>query len=284
MSIALKRLNNSNIEDLVDLSKLIGWDYNCEEVQTVLESGRIYGHVNEEGKLLSSAAIINYKENLSSIGMVIVNPNYRGLGLGKAVTEACIHSITKGKSIMLISTPEGEPVYRKLGFQPVSFVHKCLCDNSLSQQHASLHNQYDVQVYRDKDFVHINQLDSRAVGADRSQFLKIRINQSKKSLVMKNSVGEVVGFGLSIQTPENLILGPIVAFNDQIAITLINELSKNHLGKLRIDIPNGKESFLQTLEKKGFKKVAEPPIMMLNSSDLLVRNNSLYGIAAQIFG
>lgn len=284
MSIELKRLNNSNIEDLVGLSKLIGWDYNCEEVQTVLECGRIYGHINEDGKLLSSAAIINYKGNLSSIGMVIVNPKYRGLGLGIAVTEACIHSTTKETSIMLISTPEGKPVYRRLGFQPVSFVHKCLCENYISQQYAPLHNQYDIQDYKDEDFVHVNQLDRQAVGADRSHFLKIRINQSRKSLVMKNSVGEVIGFGLSIQTPENLILGPIMGFSDQIAITLINELSKNHLGKLRIDIPNGKENFLQILEKKGFKKVGEPPIMMLSSSDLLVRNNSLYGIAAQIFG
>ncbi|QSX24179.1 GNAT family N-acetyltransferase [Priestia megaterium] len=284
MSISLKRLNESDIEDLVNLSKSIGWDYDCDEVQTVLDSGRIYGHVNEEGKLLSSAAIITYGQSLASIGMVIVNPDYRGLGLGKGVTEACIHSISGEKLIMLISTPEGEPVYRKLGFQSVSFVHKCLCNNYISQQHSPLHNQYDVHVYQDKDFLEVNELDRGAVGAARSQFLKIRINQSKKSLVVKNLVGEVVGFGLGIQTPENLILGPIIASNDQIAMILINELSKNHFGKLRIDIPEGKESFLQILEEKGFKKVAQPPIMMLNSPDLSVRNNSLYGIAAQIFG
>ncbi|MFD3448919.1 GNAT family N-acetyltransferase [Microbacteriaceae bacterium 4G12] len=284
MSISLKALNKLDIEKIVNLSHSVGWDYDQHEIQTVLDSGNIYGHINEHDELLSSAAIIPYGQDLASIGMVIVNPQYRGLGLGKSVVEACINSITSNTPIMLISTDEGKPMYEKLGFQTVSSVHKYLCDHYITPTSSCLHNQYDIGFYQDKDFPQIKQLDQEAVGPNREDFLKHRIRQSKRSLVARGTNGDIVGFGLSIQTPANLILGPIVALNDQVATLLIHSLSKNHSGRLRIDISQGKESFIQDLENIGFQKISQPPVMLLHADKLPPRNNTLYGIAAQIFG
>lgn len=38
------------------------------------------------------------------------------------------------------------------------------------------------------------------------------------------------------------------------------------------------------LEQSGFTKVSQPPIMILNATNMPNRNQTLYGIAAQIFG
>ncbi len=108
--------------------------------------------------------------------------------------------------------------------------------------------------------------------------------QSDQCIVVKDTKENVVGYGLSIQTPENKIIGPVVAKNEEIAMRIVHDLAKGHNGKLRIDVLEGKKDFMKVLESSGFKKVNTPPIMLKNSGQLLKRNNELYSIAAQIFG
>ncbi|WP_286164697.1 MULTISPECIES: hypothetical protein [Clostridia] len=80
------------------------------------------------------------------------------------------------------------------------------------------------------------------------------------------------------------MLGPIIAPNHHIASLLIDKLANNHQGELRIDIPSGGEAFMLQLEKCGFVKVSQPPIMIKIAKELPSRNKTLFGIAAQIFG
>jgi len=68
------------------------------------------------------------------------------------------------------------------------------------------------------------------------------------------------------------------------AMRIVHALARGHDGRLRMDVPKGKDGFLKELEIAGFQKVNTPPIMMENSNQLLKRNNELYSIAAQIFG
>jgi N-acetylglutamate synthase-like GNAT family acetyltransferase len=280
----IKELDSTNIHQLVNLSDCVGWDYGEEEIETVLTCGGIFGHIDETGNLLSSAAIIPFGIELSSIGMVIVHPDYRGLRLGKSIMEAIVQSDATTMPKMLISTDEGKPLYEKIGFRTVSYVHKYICPTYHAKEHISYSDVYSVRLYQDNDFSQITKLDRNAVGIKRSEFLKVRIHQSKETVVVKNVSGELVGFGLSIETKANLILGPIVALNDQIATIVIHNLSKDYDGKLRIDIPEENKGYGQYLERLGFEKVAQPPIMLLGATKLPKRNNTLYGIAAQIFG
>ncbi|OQO98791.1 GNAT family N-acetyltransferase, partial [Geobacillus sp. 44B] len=87
-SVNLVTFGYEDIPELILLSASVGWDYDEHEIRTMMKSGKIYGHKNEEGKVVSSAAIIPYDTSLASIGMVIVHEEYRGMGLGKIVTRA----------------------------------------------------------------------------------------------------------------------------------------------------------------------------------------------------
>jgi hypothetical protein len=282
MEFRLKRLDKDDIPDLIKLSTSVGWDYDKEEIQTVMSSGQLFGHKDKNGDLVSSGAIIPYGNKLASMGMVIVEKSYRGLGLGKGIVKACVNFLNNETPIMLISTEEGKGLYQRLGFNTVSFVHKYLC-NYYSNYSDKCDNKYEIIPYSNEYFHQVVKLDESSIGANRNILIRNRINQSKKCLLIKRRE-DVIGFGISIQTPENLILGPIIAPNDDAAIALINKLSEGHYGKFRIDVPDGKISFMNYLEKNGFIKVSQPPIMIANASQLPPRNGSLYGIAAQVFG
>ncbi|EJR55729.1 hypothetical protein IIM_00821 [Bacillus cereus VD107] len=279
----VKRLGENNIPCLVRLSEVVGWDYNLEEIETILNSGIIYGVQNEQGEIIASAAIILYGGALASIGMVIVHPDYKGRGIGKMITEACIGSVSEKTPIMLIATDEGKPLYEKLGFRTVSYVSKYIC-NSYNKNYKCVGNEEYIVNYEECDLEEIIQIDEDAFGTNREEFLKCRIIQSEQCIVIKDIQQNVLGYGMSIQTPENKIIGPVVAKNDAMAMRIVHYLAREHNGKLRIDVPEGKGNFMKELEITGFQKVNKPPIMMKNSDQLLKRNNELYSIAAQIFG
>ena len=93
--------------------------------------------------------------------------------------------------------------------------------------------------------------------------------QSEQCIVVKDKEQNILGYGLSIQTPENKIIGPIAAKNDAMAMRIVHDLARGHHGKLRIDVPEGKKDFMKELQIIGFQKVNTPPIMMKNSDQLL---------------
>ncbi|HHQ8913404.1 TPA: GNAT family N-acetyltransferase [Bacillus cereus] len=283
LKIRVDRLRTENIEDIVALSSYIGWDYNREEIETIFKSGIVYGVWNERKKLIASAAIILYGEALASIGMVIVHPDYKGRGIGKIITDACVKSVSAHTPIMLIATDEGKPLYEKLGFRAVSYVSKYIC-NSYNVNNYCMRNEDYMMNYEECDLEEIIKLDEYAFGTNRKGFVTKRIMQSEQCTVVRDKEQNVLGYGLSIQTPENKIIGPVVAKNDEMAMRIVHDLAKGHNGKLRIDVLEGKKDFMKVLEITGFKKVNTPPIMMKNSGQLLKRNNELYSIAAQIFG
>ncbi|GAB6712534.1 TPA: GNAT family N-acetyltransferase [Bacillus thuringiensis] len=283
LEIRVERLRKEQIGDIVSLSSYIGWDYNREEIETVFNTGIVYGVWNERKELIASAAIILYGEALASIGMVIVHPDYKGRGIGRVITNSCMNSVSAQTPIMLIATDEGKPLYEKLGFRVVSYVSKYIC-NSYNANHKCAENEEYMMVYRESDLEGIIKIDEGAFGTSRNGFLKQRIMQSERCVVVKDTKENVVGYGISIQTPENKIIGPVVAKNNAMAMRIVHDLARGHNGKLRMDVPEGKNDFMKELEIAGFKKVNTPPIMMKNSNRLLKRNGELYSIAAQIFG
>lgn len=233
---------------------------------------------------MSSAAIIPYDTFLASIGMVIVHKNFRGMGLGKEATKKCIESVSKETVIMLIATEEGKPLYEKMGFNTVDFVHKYICDHYIANTKPLNNSEIIIEEFSEVDIDELLKLDEDAFGDKRSRFLMARIKQCEKCMVVKDNNGLIVGYGLSISGPINLILGPIVAPDYQTAIVLIDKLSSKHQGKLRIDVPSGNNEFMMLLEKSGFVNVNQPPIMVMNAVNMPSRNNTLVGIAAQVFG
>lgn len=273
----------NDIPGLMDLSNSVGWDYDESEIKTVMMSGKIFGHKNAEGKIVSSAAIMAYDTNLASIGMVIVHANYRGLGLGKLVTQKCIESVSQHTAIMLVATKDGEPLYKKLGFTTVDYVHKYLADN-YSGTHNIASNEYTIEDYNESDFAEIVRLDAVAFGDIRSNFLRNRIKQAKHCIVVRDHQTNIIGFGLSVQGPINLMLGPIIAPDSITASLIINTLAKDHHGKLRMDVPSGHAEMIKRLEQNGFTEVNRPPVMILHAEEMPTRNNTLFAIAAQIFG
>ncbi|WP_284286059.1 GNAT family N-acetyltransferase [Alicyclobacillus fastidiosus] len=279
----LDELYEKDIQQLIRLSESVGWDYDESEIRTIMISGLVYGHKTMAGEIVSCAAIIPYGDNLASLGMVIVHPNYRRLGLGKEVTIRCIQSVPRSVPIMLIATPEGKPMYERLGFKSVDSIQKYLCDSYHPPRNTDVID-YSFAPYHPSHLPGIIKLDQSACGANRKKFLSVRVQQAKQAITVQNREGDIVGYAFSIQGTVNLIIGPVVAPNYKVASHLLHKLAIANESRLRIDIPKEQGEFGSILVERGFQMVSSPPIMLLNGDDLPARDRTLFGIAAQVFG
>ncbi|CEG25585.1 GNAT family N-acetyltransferase [Bacillus sp. B-jedd] len=279
--LKVERFCEDDIPGLVALSAAVGWDYDEAELRTVLSAGEMFGQLDETGKIISSAAIISYGQGLASLGMVIVHPDHRGLGLGKMVTEKCLKAVPEETAVMLVATPEGRPMYEKMGFFETGKIIKCIADNYTP---GDL-NDDGIEIRRvvSDDMATILDMDRKAFGGDRRKLMESRIRQARRSVVAMNKQGKLLGFCLSVEGPVNMIIGPLVAENDQVAALLIDAVSKDYKGKFRIDLPAERNSILPFLKARGFVEAAMPPLM-LNSDRPMGRDSKLYALAAQIFG
>ncbi|GAA0375748.1 GNAT family N-acetyltransferase [Bacillus horti] len=289
--VTLEKLEKGDAEQLVELAALVQWDYTLEDVHTILSSGTVFGHKTEQGKLLSSAALFPYgggKHSFASLGMVIVHPDARGMGLGRKVTEACV-AMAQGEPVVLVATKQGVPLYEKLGFKKVATLQKLLAESVGSPSAPILANMelpsiYQCRAYEEADFERVVEIDSAAFGATRETFLRVRIKQSRKAIVLINEQQDVVGFGLGIAVSQLLLIGPLVAPSDSTAELVMREIVKGHAGQVRIDVPEGHSSFITLLSSYGFQIANQPPVMLCHANELPKRNGCLYGIASQAFG
>ncbi|KLH97092.1 GNAT family N-acetyltransferase [Brevibacillus formosus] len=282
----LHSLTISDIPGLIALSDSVGWDYDEAEIRTILSIGSVFGHKDTSGTLLSSAAIIPYEDKLASIGMVIVHPSSQGKGYGRELMKACMASVSTDTTIMLIATPEGEPLYKNLGFDTVDRIRKFIAERFVPK--APLPNEANVEFemvpMELDDFSSVVELDKAALGSSRSHFLETRMRQASTCLVAKNRSGKIIGYGFAVQGPVNLIAGPIVAENAVMAEHLLCKLTQHHTGRVRIDVPDEQAAFHAYLEQNGFTQVSHPPVMVANATSLPRRDGTYWAIGAQIYG
>lgn len=284
-SFPLQKLNLSHISDVIALSNKLGWDYDAPELTTAFHSGSLFGHVHE-GKVISTAAIFPYGNQLASLGMVMVNPNYRGLGLGKAVTQRCMR-VADIIPIQLISTVEGKRLYEKLGFKVVDHVHK-LVGHYDNKKESSINNTQNVELSSlsnsDHDLNQMIRLDSAATGVNRFKFLIARLRQSKRAIQLRHKNGKMIGYGLSIQLPDMLLIGPIVANDQESALALIHELAKETRGSIRIDLYSRHKQLVESLKDRHLREIRIAPVMINHAEKLSGYSQQLFAIASQAFG
>jgi len=107
--------------DLADsLRALAGWNQTRNDWRRLLTHEPRGCFIAEwDGSPAGTATTICYGTDLAWIGMVLVDPEYRRRGIGTSLLRHCLDYLAgRGiRCIKLDATPQGRPVYERLGFQ-----------------------------------------------------------------------------------------------------------------------------------------------------------------------
>ncbi len=179
---------------------------------------------------------------------IIVHKDYRNKGIGTTVTKSLVDLVTTTscKTILLLATTLGEPVYRKFGFQVEAqylfFDHGTLPPADKSPHIIEYHSQYEDVIFK---------LDCKVSGEDRKRLLKEHYAESQ--LFVEH--GELIGFYAA-----TLGEGLIVAEDCNAGFELMKLKFTNNKN---FCIPENNEAGINFLTRHGFKECRKASRMIL---------------------
>jgi N-acetylglutamate synthase-like GNAT family acetyltransferase len=226
--------------------------------------------------VLGTVLMTPYKQDVATINMVIVDEAARGHGLGRRLMEAAI-ALAGSRALRLVATPEGLPLYEKLGF--------CQTGNIVQHQGQvrRVEPPANVRPAEPYEISAIVDLDRTASGADREELLRV-VAKVGRLAVLEDGSG-ITGFAALRSFGRGEVLGPVVAASAEDGKALLAYLMAGQQGRfIRVDTAEATE-LGPWLADQGLVRVDEGIAMqrpVVRRSD--AASLTTFALASQAFG
>lgn len=201
---------------------------------------------------------IAYNAQFSWIGMVLVDPGIRGLGIGSALLNAAIAFAKRNGAIRLDATPKGKKLYETLGFKTernlVRFERK-------SAKHLPAPIQ-KCNSFSAESFKKVLEADPLVFGADRKMVLSFLLDTAPQYAHYLEKDGVISGYCFGRSGCDFEHIGPIIAQNQADARDLLlSALLTCQSVPVILDVFEENSQWLEELESLEFK-IQRPFIRM----------------------
>jgi GNAT superfamily N-acetyltransferase len=237
------------------LKELAGWNQIAADWNRFLDASPKGCFVAEvEGKVCGTATTISFENKFAWIGMVLVDPEYRSRGIGTKLLERTIEHLDQQKipTMKLDATPQGKPLYEKLGF---------VTEYGIERWVLKRPRQADMEIVDSKcELLSPAQLgsilgkDREVFGADRSSLLRSLYGETPNYAmsVWNNSTLQGYTFGRKGSFADHL--GPWMAEDSAAARPLLHGfLARSSRETLIVDCLTANAVALELLRTLGFR-------------------------------
>jgi GNAT superfamily N-acetyltransferase len=234
----LRTMTASDIPAGMRLKDLAGWNQTPADWRCFLESSPSGCFAAEvEGKVVGTAATIVYEQRFAWIGMVLVDPEFRGRGIGTRLLEKTIeHLDAIGiQTMKLDATPAGRPIYQKLGFNDEYEIERWLLKRPIPQATSAP----GVRPVSNA----VLQLDREIFGADRGSLLRSLASENPDFAMATERNGVIAGYSFGRRGTLADHLGPWMARDEEAAVDLLDKF----LGRSRRET-----IFVDAMKDRGF--------------------------------
>ncbi|PYJ86098.1 MAG: GNAT family N-acetyltransferase [Verrucomicrobia bacterium] len=204
------------------------------------------------GAPAGTATTTVYGPDLAWIGMMLVHPEYRRRGIGRALLRRCIEHL-RGRGVRCIkldATPLGKKVYDDLGFKDEWTLTRWEC---LRCHPRGTVLDSRIRIWRDSDARSIDPLDSEAFGVPRNKTARALAQQSRCALVLESQPGSLAAYGFIRSGSQALYLGPLAAGSAEAGVHLVEALVAQSAGqKIFWDIPDQNGAAVKCAKEHGF--------------------------------
>jgi ribosomal protein S18 acetylase RimI-like enzyme len=250
-TLKLRLLTHADLQFADSVRALAGWNQTIADWERFLAVAPDGCFLAEwDGIPAGTATTITYSPALSWIGMVLVHPEYRRRGIGRALLERCIEHL-RGRGVRCIkldATPAGKPVYDSLGFKEEWTLTRW--EHAAASWPAA---ESVSGIHRCRGLAAVESLDAAAFGVSRSGLLERLIKQSRGALTVEAEPGCVGGYGLLRDGSSALYLGPVTAVSANTGRRLTEALLAQAGGrKIYWDIPDQNTAAVECARERGF--------------------------------
>jgi predicted GNAT family acetyltransferase len=267
------------------LKEEAGWNQTARDWERFLAAspGGCFA-AERDAQVVGTATTIVYGGRLAWISMVLVDRRYRGEGIGTALLgKAISHLDTQGIPTMkLDATPQGRPLYEKLGFQEEYCVERW----TLQREQAALRARPPgPAVPPSGGLEEILPLDRVLFGAERGDLLRALAAEEPRLLVTARPGGARRGYALGRRGSDADHLGPWAAEDAAAARETLKEfLERTDRPRVIVDQTCANPWIRGVLEEAGFQHSRPLTRMYRGINDSAGQPERLCGIVGPEFG
>ena len=224
------RLTEADIPRCGELGVTRDWGAEQRKWGLLFEVGEVYGIEDADGRLIATTVLTRYGARFATISMVLVAQTHERRGYGTRIMRHVIDQAT-GATLVLHATPEGRPLYEKLGFRAFGAVeaHVGTFDATGTKTGRS-------QPAAPEDLLQLARLDREVYGVHRTALLKRLPRFAERIRVLRDADGLITGYGATWRGETRLNIGPVLAPDFAGARDLIADLVDGVEDELRLDI------------------------------------------------
>ncbi len=249
MDFHLRVMTAADIPAGMRLKEIVGWNQTRGDWKRFLRASPAGCFVAEmEGRVVGTAATIAYEGRFAWIGMVLVNPAARGQGVGTKLLEKTIEYLDGCgiPSMKLDATPQGKPIYEKLGFVSEYEIERWHLKRAPAPNAVPEANPVEL--------VEVLALDRDIFGADRGELLRSVAQEAPGFALQTRSEGRLAGYAFGRKGSRADHLGPWVAYDEHSARSLVDEfLRRSSQGVVFVDAVKQNLWAIALLPARGFE-------------------------------
>ena len=242
----------NDVEGGMRLSKAEGWNQTENDWRLFISNpGNVCFLAEWENNIVGTTAAICYVNDEAWIGMVLVDKNYRGLGISKSLLSRIFEKLTSFRSIKLDATAAGQPVYQKFGFKNEYLISR-MVNVSVKEVPVQVSDS-GVEAMSPNNIQEIISLDETVFGVNRRQLIEYLFNEYPGAATILKRNGKIVGFALGREGSRYFQIGPVVASSIADAKDLVSKsLMKLANRPVVVDVLCDKKELMDWLNEIGF--------------------------------
>jgi GNAT superfamily N-acetyltransferase len=232
--LRIRTMTSDDVDSAMLLKEQAGWNQTESDWRRFLEMEPTGCFAAEwDGQLVGTTVTCIFGP-VAWIAMVLVVPQFRGRGIGKALMKHALDflSASRVSTVRLDATPLGEPLYKKLGFEVEYGLSRF---QGTPQSTASSYGKVD---HADsQDYALLFQIDQHVTGADRKKFLARLFAEQAEHIRVVPSSESIAGFLASRPGTRAWQIGPCLGGRGIGNVLLADAFSRFVGTQVYVDIP-----------------------------------------------
>jgi GNAT superfamily N-acetyltransferase len=282
----LRTMTKHDIPAGLRLKELAGWNQTAADWNRFLDASPAGCFVAEvDREVRGTATTISFENKFAWIGMVLVDPENRSRGIGTKLLERAIEYLDDQKmsTMKLDATPQGKPLYEKLGF---------VSEYGIERWVLKRPPQADMEIVDSKRVLlspaqlgSILGKDREVFGADRSPLLRSLYEETPHYTMCVWSSGTLQGYAFARKGSFADHLGPWMAEDSAAARPLLHGfLARSSRETLIVDCLTANAVALELLRTSGFSYARTLTRMVRGPNDYPGKPDTLCAILGPEFG
>jgi GNAT superfamily N-acetyltransferase len=249
-------LTPSELADADALVREARWNQTVADWRVFIAHGHLYAAQTGTGRIVGTTATLPFGGRFAWISMVLVTGEYRRQGLATQLLRLAMADLAVERLVpVLDATPDGRPVYRKLGFQDCWGFQRLVRQQRRAPPTPA--TDATIRAITEADWRALCAYDAAAFGAERSAVLNGLRGRLPPAELIAERNGRIVGFSLGRDGGLASHIGPLIADDDTAACALAGRALDAIDGRVFVDLADTKIDLRSFLDARGFA-VARP--------------------------